>query len=65
VDFEDIDESLVLYARTHPGKKIVLDPTPTLADFFHPTESQKECEYRYVFIAGSVAIMGLLVYKYF
>ena len=60
-DFNDVDEALLLYNRTHQDR-VALDHRPTLADFYQPSESQKNSEY--VFIAGSVATAGLLAYKF-
>lgn len=59
-DFDDVDVALSLYNKTH--QTISLDPKPTLAQFYQPSESQKN--YEYAFIIGSTAITGLLAYKF-
>ena len=60
-DFEDVDYALALYNRVHRSH-VVLDHKPTLAEFYQPSETQKN--YEYVFIAGAVATTGLLAYKF-
>jgi len=53
-DFDDVDSALSLYNKTHPK--------PTLAQFYQPSETQKN--YEYAFIAGSVVVTAMLAYKF-
>ena len=58
--FHDVDEAIREYANV-TGKKIVLDPEPTLADFYEPSEDQKDREIAFV-ILGMGAV-GFVTYK--
>ena len=61
-DFDNVDSALAHYNSTHAEDSVTLDRRPTLADFNQPSESQKNSEY--AFITGSVAVAGLLAYKF-
>lgn len=61
-DFEDVDEALALYRRTHPDLKPTWGKKPTLSDFYEPSETQKA--YEYAFIIGGTMATGLLLYKF-
>lgn len=61
-DFDSVDQALALYNSTHSDYDPTWGRKPTLSDFYQPSESQRQ--YEYAFIIGSVAVAGVLAYKF-
>ena len=58
--FRDASAAIREYNRVF-NQHLVDEPPPTLSDFYAPSDDQKDREL--LFIAGGLAVTGLLVYK--
>lgn len=62
-DFSDVDQALALYNSTRDTKVPAhWGPRPELSDFYTPSDAQLNSEYLFIF--GTVALTGVIAYKY-
>ena len=62
-NFENVDEALKLYSRTHPEGPLALGVTPSFSDYYRPSSTQRVGEM--VYVGGGMLALGYAVSKFF
>lgn len=59
IDFNNVDNALLLYNELHPTDKLELRNKPKLSDFYQPSGEMKN--YEYLWIIGGLITTGFVV----
>ena len=60
-NFEDTDEALKLYNRTHPDENLNLTE-PVFSDYYRPSKNQKA--YEMIYVTAGVFLVGFAVTRF-
>ena len=60
-NFEDTDEALKLYNRTHPDENLYLTE-PVFSDYYRPSKNQKT--YEVIYVAAGMLLVGFIVTRF-
>ena len=60
-NFEDTDEALKLYNRTHPDKNLNLSE-PVFSDYYRPSKNQKT--YEMIYVAGGMTLVSFIATRF-
>ena len=60
-NFEDTDEALELYNRTHPDENLNLTE-PVFSDYYRPSKNQKT--YEMIYVAGAMTLVSFIATRF-